>query len=473
MIAALVMSLLVLIVPSTLLVLYLWPASLRTSWSVKIFLGIGLGFGISSLLLFIWLIVFGSLSRDYPVAETLVALCSVGILIYLFKRTYLRTAIAPTEVGARGSKLTSLTGVTLLISVICTATTMLVVSSREPHGQGDATAIWNLIARFIYRGGNQWSNTLSSQLAWTHADYPLLLPTSVARLWAYAGETQVGPILIAMLFTFCTLGLLVSTMSVLRTRMQGYLAGLILLESFLFFRIGTYQYADTPLGFFLLATLVLFCLYDRASGNSPGLLILAGIMTGFAAWTKNEGLLMFLAVVAARLIAIVISQRLKINFKQMVYFMVGAAPILLVVLFFKATIAPANDVVAGQSLPATTERLFDLSRYILILKAFVNQLTGFRKWYLHPIYLLIIYAWLVGVRTAKNERTTLLTLVGTLSLILTGYFLTYVTTPRDLEWQLTFSLDRLLIHLWPSLVLLCFFVIIPPETALERAENHP
>jgi hypothetical protein len=469
MIAALVLSLLVLMIPSTLLVHCLWPNSLKASLPIKIFLGVGLGFGISSVLLFLWLITVGSLSRGYrgyPAVEMLIALSSVAVLVYVIKRRGVQPASSPPVIRETGSKLTNLTGVSLLISVACIAITMLVISLREPHGQGDATAIWNLIARFIYRGGRQWTNTLSSHLAWTHADYPLLLPTSVARLWAYAGETQFGPILIAMLFTFCTLGLLVSSTSILRTRTQGYLAGLVLLEPFLFFRIGTYQYADILLGFFLLAALVLLCLYDRADGDSQRLLILAGMMTGLAAWTKNEGLLILLAVVTARLVAVVISQGLKIYFKQMIYFAIGAAPILLVVIFFKAAIAPANDLVAGQSLSATAERVFDLSRYVLILKAFVNQLTGFRKWYLHPSYLLIIYAWLVGVKTAKTERTSLVTLVGTLGLILTGYLSTYVTTPRDLYWHLTFSLDRLLIQLWPSLVLLYFFVVVPPETAL-------
>jgi hypothetical protein len=286
-------------------------------------------------------------------------------------------------------------------------------------------------------------------------------------LWAYGGETQLAPALLGLLFMLATLGLVVSSVSLLSTRTQGYLAGLVLLEPFFFFRTATFQYADTPLGFFLLAALVLFSVYDRAP-DGYGLLILAGLMAGFAAWTKNEGLLILLSIVAGRLVAVAASRRLRSYPRQLIYFSAGAVPLLLVVMYFKAVIAPANDLVAGQGLRATAERLSDLSRYLLILKALINHFTGFRKWYAHPAYLLVVYAWLLGLKTGRGRRVTFLTLATALGLILAGYFFIYVTTPRDLEWQLTFSLDRLLIQLWPSFVLLFFLSVRAPEEAPAR-----
>jgi hypothetical protein len=125
-------------------------------------------------------------------------------------------------------------------------------------------------------------------------------------------------------------------------------------------------------------------------------------------------------------------------------------------------------MVAGQGLRATADRLLDFSRYVLILKALTNHFTGFRRWYAHPTYLLVIYAWLLGVKTERAERLTLLTLGTALSLILAGYLFIYATTPRDLEWHLTFSLDRLLIQLWPSVVLLFFMFVRAPEEASAR-----
>ena len=430
-------------------------------------LGVGLGFGASSVLLFLWLRAFGSLSGVYLAAEAALALGSAAALLYLRRRTGAppEGALQP---GAGASPwFQRLSAGALLVSVVSILAAAVAISAREPHGQGDASAIWNLIARFIYRDGDGWADALTHKLTWTHSDYPLLLPLSVARLWAYGGETQVAPALLALLFTFGTLGLVVSSVSLLRTRTQGYLAGLVLLEPFLFFRIGTYQYADTPLGFFLLAALVLLCLYDAAP-ESRGLMVLAGMMAGFAAWTKNEGLLILLSIVVGRLVAIAVSSGLRAYLRQMVYFSVGAVPILLVVLYFKATIAPDNDLVAGQGLRATADRLLDFSRYVLILKALTDHFTGFRRWYAHPTYLLVVYAWLLGVKRERAGRTTLITLATTLGLILAGYFFVYVTTPRDLAWHLTFSLDRLLFHLWPGFVLLYFLSVRSPEEALAQ-----
>lgn len=460
---------LVLLLPATLLVQILWPTQslLRPPLLLKIVLGMGLGVGTSSVLLFLWLRAGGPLSGAYAAAEASLALCCVAALVYLGRKTGAPPERVQRVVPGASPLLTRLSAGALLISSACIVAAAVAIAAREPHGAGDASGIWNLIARFIYRGGGGWADALTHNLNWTHADYPLLLPLSVARLWAYGGETQLAPALLGLLFMLATLGLVVFSVSLLSTRTQGCLAGLVLLEPFFFFRTATFQYADTPLGFFLLAALVLFSLHDRAPGGH-GLLVLAGLMTGFAAWTKNEGLLILLSVVAGRLVALAASRCLKTYPRQLVYFSAGAVPVLLVVLYFKAAIAPANDLVAGQGVRATVERLSDFSRYVLILKALVNHFTGFRRWYAHPTYLLAVYAWLLGVKTERAGRVTLLTLAAALGLTLAGYFFIYVTTPRDLEWQLTFSLDRLLIQLWPSFVLLFFLSVRAPEEALAR-----
>jgi hypothetical protein len=474
MVTGLALSILVLSIPGTLLVRSLWSPKppLRPHLLLTAVLGTGLGFGISSVLFFLWLNLLGSHPGAYPFVETTLALCAVAALVRLGKRVGVPTTPAPGAVPGADRRLTRLTAGALFISFACILASAVVTLLREPHGQGDATAIWNLLARFIYRDAGGWADTLSHRLAWTHADYPLLLPLSVARLWQYAGETQAAPAFIALFFTFGTLALIVSSVSVLRTRTQGYLAGLVLLEPFLFFRVGTYLYADTPVGFFLLAALVLFCLHDRgAGGEGRRLLMMAGMMAGFAAWTKNEGLLFVAAVVAARLAAVGVTQGVRPCLRQMLPFAAGAVPVLLVVVYFKAAIAPANDLVAGQGFQATAGRLLDFSRYVLILKYCVIQFTGFRKWYAHPTYLLAVYAWLLGVKVGRAGRTSLLTLSATLGLIAAGYFFIYVTTPRDLEWHLTFSLDRLLIQLWPGLVLLYFFSVRSPEEALAGPTN--
>jgi hypothetical protein len=183
----------------------------------------------------------------------------------------------------------------LALLVVSSLVAFVVRWSAEPHGHWDAFSIWNLRARFLYRGGTHWQDGSSPALDWSHPDYPLLIPASVARAWTFLGhESTLAPALIGLLFTLATAGLLGAVIAALRSPAQGVLAALVLLGARVFLMIGFWQIADVPLAFFMLATVGLLCLHDRTSTAGKGGLILAGMMAGFAAWTKNEGLL-FLA----------------------------------------------------------------------------------------------------------------------------------------------------------------------------------
>ena len=59
------------------------------------------------------------------------------------------------------------------------------------------------------------------------------------------------------------MGLLTSSVALLRTLTQGHLAGLVLLATPYFLDLGTDQYADIPLGFSFLAAGALFAAHDR------------------------------------------------------------------------------------------------------------------------------------------------------------------------------------------------------------------
>ena len=91
--------------------------------------------------------------------------------------------------------------------------------------------------------------------------------------------------------------LLMGAVAFTRTTGQSLLAGLVLLGTPVFVYEGPREAADLTLAFFVLATVILFFLYQRK--QKPILLALAGFASGLAAWTKNEGLLFILAVCMA------------------------------------------------------------------------------------------------------------------------------------------------------------------------------
>lgn len=456
------------------LVHLLWPShtSLRSPLLVKCFLALGLGFGVSSGYFFLWLLAFGPPGGNFIIAETVLGLCLAAVFLYLVKKRDSSASPDFSPIPNSSPTLSRIVAAAFYVAFALTSIVFIIFIWRQPHGQFDATAIWNMRARFIFRGGAHWTDAFSNALSWSHPDYPLLLPLSITRCWAYVGkDLLIAPALLAVLFTLATVGLLVSSVALLRSRSQGFLAGLVLLGPFLFVRVGISEYADTPLSFYLLAVLVLLCLQDRTSDNNYSFLVLAGLMAGLATWTKNEGWLFVVSIIGARFAVIILSKGLKVYLRQMLSFSAGLIPILLIVVYFKMRLAPPNNLVAAQELAPAGNKLLDFHRYALILKACFTQFAGFDRWYLHPAYLLFIYPWLLGMSVNGKERAGLATSAVALSLILTGYFFIYVTSPYDLNWHLNSSLDRLLIQLWPSFVLIYFLTVRTPEQALNHQLN--
>ena len=343
-------------------------------------------------------------------------------------------------------------------------------SLAHPHGDGwDAFSIWNLHARFLFLGGDRWRNGFSSRIPWSHPDYPLLLPAAIAHFWSYLGhDDPVVPAVIGLILTFSTLALLVSSLAVLRGSIAAMLAGLVLSSTPFFVEQGTSQYADVPLSFFILASLVLLQLAGGGSLEShhrpPGSLLLSGLAAGFAAWTKNEGLLFLIVLVLAQ--AWVFGLRpfreesdgqSSRNWRVMACFLLGAAPVLVMVVWFKHAVATAGDLFSSP--PVMLSKVLSPGRYWIILQWFAREFLRFGNWWIVPgtVAMLAFQLLIPGKRYPLREPGFRVSRIA-LGLTLSGYFVIYVITPRDLYWHLRFSLNRLFLQLWPSAIFLFFLV---------------
>ncbi len=92
----------------------------------------------------------------------------------------------------------------------------------RPYGEFDAVSIWNVRARFFYLAPLHWRDAFAASV---HADYPLLAPLSVSRLWAYTGRADTyGPRLLALAIDLATIGLLYAALRHLRGRWSAILA---------------------------------------------------------------------------------------------------------------------------------------------------------------------------------------------------------------------------------------------------------
>ena len=468
---ALVLPALVCLASGFLLVCLGWSRKAPLPWDLllRVSLSVGYGLGIFSVIFFLARVC--SVTHLMLVDLLVVFLLSVAVVL-AWARTQSANAIA---IPSRGSELGPAWFRRILLAAfviaLCSALYAALLRMRAyPHGDGwDAFAIWNLHARFLFLGGPHWRDGFTPLIPWSHPDYPLLLPASVAHFWTYLGhdDTRV-PAIIGLFFTFATVGVLYSALSILRGRAQAMLGAIALLATPSFIEQGAWQYADIPLSFFYLATIVLLCLHDEgtqeASSQPPaGLLALGGVAAGFAAWTKNEGVLFLGAIILARQLTSLRDARrasplqgAKIAFaRHSGPFLAGSAPLLLLVIYFKHWIAPPGDLFSDPS--SMLHKVLDLARYGAIVKWYVRDFFRFGQWLLIPGSLLLVGLYFVaGKEDQGAARPGFRTCVLALALTLGGYFAVYLITPYDIYWHLRFSLGRLFLQLWPAAVFLFF-----------------
>lgn len=413
----------------------------------------GLGSGLASLNYFLWQVISPSRKRYFVLSEGLILLLLLGAaLLRRGQKAALPSAPPAGRVrGGWGSALNLAFYTALVLAVLV----FIVGASLTPLGTRDAWSIWNLSARYMFQGGENWTNAFS--VYQYSPDYPLLLPASVARLWSYAGtNTPLGPISVGFAFTFATLGLLVAALKSLRGPALAWLGGLVLLAAPSFLMQGPSQVADMPLGYYFLAALALYTLYDSLPGMSRGWITLAGIAAGLAIWTKNEGWLFLAGLLAARLAASGWRKDWVGFFREAGAFLGGLAPVIAFVLYFKFAFAPSSVLVAGQG-GSTLARLADGARYTAILGEVARQLVQLDARRSIPFLLLLVLLLLFGLETRRIQRKSLITGAVLLAFLLVGYFLAYLTTPLDLAWQLRTSLFRVALQVWPLAV---FFITL-------------
>ena len=430
---------------------------------IKSFLSLGFGCGISSIFFFITIITFGNSFIYSLLLETVILLFLISYLylnyykqtIYYYRNKY-DVKLLNANHWARWIR--NIFWVALFLSVA----SFIIQSAYNPHGAWDAFAIWNTRARYLFRAGEQWSGAFST--FYSHPDYPIMLPLFIAICWRYLGsDTVIIPIIIGLIFTYSIVGIVVCSVTYCSTASQGYLAGLVLLGTNPFISSGLSQYADIPLSFYFLTTIVLLTLKCKLSFKH-GAIALAGIAAGLAAWTKNEGILFLVVIISSFFFLTWTYDGWKQATKDILVFIVGLIPVLTCIIYFKIIYASGNDIIVGQGFHSTLARLTDFSRYAIIMKKFLNEIYFFHvlrdnKFDIPMTIILFMGIFLLKRPQKLNANLSLKYAIISLCLMLIGYFFVYVITPNDLTWHINTSLQRLLVHLWPSLVFIFFLSV--------------
>jgi hypothetical protein len=246
----------------------------------------------------------------------------------------------------------------------------------------------------------------------------------------------------------------------------GLLAVLLLLANQVLWNAAPEQYADLPLALFGLAAAALLALDPRAEG-SPRYLTLAGLLASFAAATKNEGTLLLAAVTAALLVTGWRSNGTAGALRRVGFLLLGALPVLAVVLWFKISAAPPDPLVSGMG-KALLHKTGDASRWLRIAGGFLQGLPGV------ALALLALAAALLRPRPAAERIPPAFLPLVAFAIVLAGDFAVFLLTPDETGWLLSTALDRLYLQLWPLLLLSVFLLLRRPEDfALPTAAASP
>ena len=299
-----------------------------------------------------------------------------------------------------------------------------------PWGEWDGWAIWNPHAKFLYYSDN-WTRLFSMKYAWSHPDYPLMLPSMIAMFWKPAGNMHyIVPVMIGAL---PLAGIMVLLFSASKDPYTGMFSALLIALDNHIIGLAASQYADVLLAFFYLLTVVIIKRMEDAPAGKANLFFFLGFVAASCLWVKNEGMVFFI-------ISSVYS--FALFRKEPGFLWKYASGFIIVILtwgVFKLFLAPANDMVTGLTFN-TIHKLLDPGRYVILVKYVVGIVLS--EYPLLPVmlfFLLVRWRWLPGS----------LIMIGTTFII---YLSAYIVTPHDLEWHLETSLNRLIVHLYPAVL---------------------
>jgi hypothetical protein len=444
------------------LVHLIWDDARASALWLKLFLGIGVGLGLNSVLYFGYLLLFAG-HHFFLLVE---AIALVILLGFLWRRERSGFRLPPLLVRLSTWQVVLLTAT--LAAVVFSISGALTVWGHRPSGTWDAFMIYNRAARFIFRSQASWLQSFSSRLDPVfHADYPLLIPLNVASAWELLNrESPHAPAVFSGLLMLATSGLLASAVTLVKSASQAALALIVLLNTPFFVVTGASQTADVPLAFYVLATAALIFLYF--SGRRRGLLVLAGLTCGLAAWTKNEGQLF--VIVSA--ISVVVLLPAVDRWKALGSFLLGLASPLAAAAYFKLFVAPPNDLLSAGIGPSI-ELLLQWQRHVTILLQYGQQVLSFGESWIWVGFILLGYALLVGFSPISALRRAYWLVALIMTLQLAGYYVVYLITPHPIDWQLESSLERLFLHVYPALLFVWFALITDVAIALRGNAGSP
>lgn len=390
------------------------------------------------------LFLFGLLGAR-PGRGALAVLCAIGLAGsgYLFRRR----RISLRELGSAFSHSAwryDLGSSAVLVLLVVFQIVVLTHALGFPLYEWDAYATWGLKAKAIAVEGIVPRPAYFSDvsLSYSHLDYPLMVPFLMAGVHGVLGRVDDQLAKLALPVLYFGLACLIFAFS--KRRLPNPLAlavTALVVGAPVTLRWAGSGNADLPLAAFYTASVIL--LLEWTEDPDWRTCAACGVMSAFAAFTKNEGLALGALNCAVVLLLLIRSAHRKRA-------LAGAG---LCVAVFLLMIVPW--VVWSSDLPRTHENYpahlsldkiaGNASRIPIIIAEFVRQIVS--VWRYGLLWLILAASAVAGWRAFRDRPTAV---AWSLLLLHLGvYSLVFLITPWHLQEQFKAALDRLVLHVVP------------------------
>ncbi len=251
-------------------------------------LSFGLGSGLVTIQLFIWMFLL----RQSHVAPgfVLLLLIELSVLLYFLWPSLDLKNIGISPIELKGKELA------LLAVILAQSAAIMFSALTRPVVTSDSLSMWSLKAKALYYSGKV--DFLPEGFFYLggggHVNYPWHLP--LFELWFYKCLGSFDD-LAANLLPFMYLAFLLALAYAAARKYFSRSVALsfcLLLSTMPLISYHSYNmYADLPLGFF--AAAAFFLLWEWINNRQPSSLLASGLFMGLAWWTKSEGLIYLMA----------------------------------------------------------------------------------------------------------------------------------------------------------------------------------
>ncbi len=404
---------------------------------------------VTALLLCGWLLL-GLPIDSFPSAARVVAAAAVLLLAWTWLRGRRTPPMAPPV--ARSGRLERL--LFLAVVAACLALTVdraVRANAAEVVLLGDEARIWASKAKAIYVSGGlneRFAALMAQEEIVLHQDYPLLNP--LLQVWTFAHYGRVTDVENRWVIQASIAALLLVAAGALRRVARPLYAALflLLLVTSHQLRVSTgLVEADGLVALGFLAALDLLARFEADGARRWWRL--AALALAYLAWSKNEGTALALAVAVAFFI-LRLGRRLRggqaLRGSELLALLLPAGVVALHLLL-NARFGFVNDITASDAAGSFAARaLAHAGVHLRAAGAYAWEYAVRRPGETHLMFPLALVLLLLFPRRI-GRLLPLFTLAC--GLALPGFLLVYLGTPHDIEWHLSWSIQRILFQLLP------------------------